>query len=673
MQFLSESKTTRLWGRIVACFQPKDADLTSIAALTGTSGLLKKTAANTWALDTNTYALSSSLTSHTGNTSNPHSVTKSQVGLGNVTNDAQVKRSEMGVASGVATLGTDGKVPSSQLPSYVDDVIEGYLYSSKFYKESAHTNQITGETGKIYVDLTSSKTYRWSGSAFSVISETLALGETSSTAYAGNKGAANATNIATLQGYFTSGVAKNAARLSNTAAIGSTSKPVYFTANGVPAAISYSIGRNVAAGEDVTAYTAGDSISISSHVVKVSMTAVSSPSSSGSALSFIDTISQSTAGRITVTKKAMREASASQSGIVSTAAQTFAGNKTIQGTLSVTQDIMSTGGGVSAMGICDLSLGEGGTSPMSMMYAWSDSVSDSMALSSELGLELHNTKANAASITAGTAGTADGTSGATLSVPYVTVNSQGIVTAYGVHSHTINGLLTALTSNTTNAVSITVAGSTLTITAATMKTSLGLGSAAYCASSAFLGASAQAVDSAKLGGTAKSGLLTALSSDTTNAVSVTVGGTTKSITVATMKTSLGLGSAAYCASTAFLGASAQAVDSAKLGGTALSGLLTALSSSTTNAVSITVGGTTKNITVATMKTSLGLGSFAYISSLAFSSLTSKPTTVAGYGITDCSLDTTLTDSVITAFELTIGSKTVTVGEVSDEFIDSLTV
>ena len=47
----------------------------------------------------------------------------------NVTNDAQVKRSEMGKASGVATLGTDGKIPSSQLHSYVDDVIDGYFES----------------------------------------------------------------------------------------------------------------------------------------------------------------------------------------------------------------------------------------------------------------------------------------------------------------------------------------------------------------------------------------------------------------------------------------------------------------------------------------------------------------------------------------------------------------
>ena len=66
--------------------------------------------------------------------------------------------------------------------------IEGYLYNSKFYKESAHTTQITGETGKIYVDLSTNKTYRWSGSAFVEISASLALGETSSTAYRGDRG-----------------------------------------------------------------------------------------------------------------------------------------------------------------------------------------------------------------------------------------------------------------------------------------------------------------------------------------------------------------------------------------------------------------------------------------------------------------------------------------------------
>lgn len=128
------------------------------------------------------------------------SVSKSDVGLGNVTNDAQVKRSEMGAASGVATLDSNGKVPSSQLPSYVDDVIEGYFYNSKFYKESAHTTEITGETGKIYVDLSTNKTYRWGGSAYAVISETLALGETSSTAYRGDRGKTAYTHSQTTSG-----------------------------------------------------------------------------------------------------------------------------------------------------------------------------------------------------------------------------------------------------------------------------------------------------------------------------------------------------------------------------------------------------------------------------------------------------------------------------------------
>ena len=126
-------------------------------------------------------------------------VSKSTVGLGNVTNDAQVKRSEMGQAGGVASLDSAGKVPASQLPSYVDDVIEGYYHGGKFYTTKAtggsYSGEITGEAGKIYVNMDDNKTYRWSGTAYVVISETLALGETSSTAYAGNKGAANASEI----------------------------------------------------------------------------------------------------------------------------------------------------------------------------------------------------------------------------------------------------------------------------------------------------------------------------------------------------------------------------------------------------------------------------------------------------------------------------------------------
>ena len=104
------------------------------------------------------------------------------------TDTSRMAASLKGAANGVAELDANGKVPSSQLPSYVDDVIEGYYHNSKFYKEAAHTTEITGESGKIYVDLSSEKTYRWSGTAYAEISSSLALGETSSTAYRGDRG-----------------------------------------------------------------------------------------------------------------------------------------------------------------------------------------------------------------------------------------------------------------------------------------------------------------------------------------------------------------------------------------------------------------------------------------------------------------------------------------------------
>lgn len=101
-----------------------------------------------------------------------------------------IAASAKGAANGVASLDANGKVPSAQLPSYVDDVLEGYVADDlkTFYKDSAKSSSYTGETGKIYVDMTNNKTYRWSGSTYVVISETLALGTTASTAFAGDKG-----------------------------------------------------------------------------------------------------------------------------------------------------------------------------------------------------------------------------------------------------------------------------------------------------------------------------------------------------------------------------------------------------------------------------------------------------------------------------------------------------
>lgn len=96
-----------------------------------------------------------------------------------VNNAAYIKSSLKGANNGVAELGSDGKVPSSQLPSYVDDVLE-YDSQSKF--------PTSGETGKIYIAKDTNLTYRWSGTTYVEISASLALGETESTAYRGDRG-----------------------------------------------------------------------------------------------------------------------------------------------------------------------------------------------------------------------------------------------------------------------------------------------------------------------------------------------------------------------------------------------------------------------------------------------------------------------------------------------------
>lgn len=87
---------------------------------------------------------------------------------------------KLGQADGIATLDSGGKVPSSQLPSYVDDIVEGATKSAF---------PTTGESGKIYVALDTNKTYRWTGTIYVEISESLALGSTAATAHRGDHGA----------------------------------------------------------------------------------------------------------------------------------------------------------------------------------------------------------------------------------------------------------------------------------------------------------------------------------------------------------------------------------------------------------------------------------------------------------------------------------------------------
>lgn len=147
-------------------------------------------------------------------------ITKANIGLNNVENKSSatirgeltssnvttalgytpLNNSLKGANNGLAELDASGKVPTSQLPSYVDDVLE---YSAKANFPT------TGETGKIYVDTSNNKTYRWGGSAYAEISESIALGTTSSTAFRGDYGQAAYTHAVTNKGSkFDSGLYK---------------------------------------------------------------------------------------------------------------------------------------------------------------------------------------------------------------------------------------------------------------------------------------------------------------------------------------------------------------------------------------------------------------------------------------------------------------------------------
>ena len=111
-----------------------------------------------------------------------------------------VSTGAVGAANGVASLGEDGKIPSSQLPSFVDDVLE-------YDTESAFPS--SGEAGKIYVDKSTNKTFRWSGTQYVVIGSSLALGTTTGSAFDGANGQAAYTHAVTNKGAaFSSGLYK---------------------------------------------------------------------------------------------------------------------------------------------------------------------------------------------------------------------------------------------------------------------------------------------------------------------------------------------------------------------------------------------------------------------------------------------------------------------------------
>lgn len=122
-----------------------------------------------------------------------------------VSDDLGTFKATKGVAGGLASLDDSGKVPSEQLPSYVDDVLDiyatytesatGELSDIQIFSDAAHTKAVTGETGKIYVNVADGEpgySFRWSGTQWiHITSGSLVIGTVSGTAYDGASGALN--------------------------------------------------------------------------------------------------------------------------------------------------------------------------------------------------------------------------------------------------------------------------------------------------------------------------------------------------------------------------------------------------------------------------------------------------------------------------------------------------
>ena len=199
MAFLNQTGLEHLWAKIVSRLSGKvdKVDGKGLSTNDYTTDEKNKlagiaTGANKTVVDS---ALSSTSTNPVQNKVVNTAISNLNTLVGDTAVSTQITNAitnQKGAVNGIATLDSSGKVTSAQLPSYVDDVVEGYLSNGKLYKtkgsDGTYSSEITGEAGKIYVDLNTNKTYRWSGSAFVVISETLALGTTSSTAFRGDYG-----------------------------------------------------------------------------------------------------------------------------------------------------------------------------------------------------------------------------------------------------------------------------------------------------------------------------------------------------------------------------------------------------------------------------------------------------------------------------------------------------
>lgn len=129
-----------------------------------------------------------------------------------IADDNIVHVTSLGVSNGVATLDENAKVPASQLPSFVDDVLEGEAIevitdpdtgskTAKSFILEGETEPCTPESSKIYIDLESGITFRWAGSIFASVGSAITLGYTSSTAFPGSEGADLKTRVDSLETY----------------------------------------------------------------------------------------------------------------------------------------------------------------------------------------------------------------------------------------------------------------------------------------------------------------------------------------------------------------------------------------------------------------------------------------------------------------------------------------
>lgn len=346
-----------------------------------------------------------------------------------------------------------------------------------------------------------------------------------------------------------------------------------------------------------------------------------------------------------------------ESTSTTTGAVKISGGLGVAKRINVGGDIAAQGG-VSAHGITDLSV-SGGSGSVSQMRTWDEyePTSTDQVLGANLGVELHNGKADKVSITAGTAGTSSATSGASIAIPFVTINNQGLVTNYGTHTHTLGSAATKTAGTANGNVPLLGAAASTTANVPAVFNASGalvphssgaLGSAAFTASTAYLASNHAA-----------SGVTTTKISNWDTAYSWG-----------------NHASAGYLKSVAYNDLTTKPT-SAQI--QALVGNYITTFGTKTGAITLRSGSTTRgdvNLSMSNneLRGTVYLADWAKAAnkpSYNFSEIGNKPTTISGYGITDAELELTKEDTIVTAFALTLGENVVTVGAIPISEIQAL--